>query len=203
MSANDAVVLHANFVEWKKRIEGSGETDPWLLYCLEQFLKPYALDDEETEFGITEGGNDGGADGIYFLVNQRQLVTEETILDPKSVSKAQLIFFQVKTSGGIKPTEIEKWLPLTDDFFDLTKKPNSFGLRYNAKVKEMMTIWREQYLRIISTFPSLRIDYYYITGDDATPDSYAADSCRRVEKKAKNYTKAECTVHCIGAQQLW
>lgn len=203
MAVNDAIVLKANFEEWKRRADDLGEIDPWLYYCLEQFLKPYALDDEETQFGITEGGNDGGVDAIYFLVNQRMLVTEETELDPKTVSKARLIFFQIKTSGGIKPTEIEKWIPLTDDFFDLSKDPKNFGLRYNDAVKTMMSIWREQYLRIINYFPTLNIDYYYITGDDAGPDSYALDACQRVKVKAEQYTKATCMVHCIGAQQLW
>ncbi len=177
MAKNDAIVLQANFADWKLRAEDLGSTDPWLYYCLEQFLKPYALDDEETQFGITEGGNDGGADGIYFIVNQRQLVTDETVIDAKSVSKARLIFFQVKTSGGIKPTEIEKWLTLADDFFDFSKDPESFGKRYNEKIKMMMRIWREQYLRMSIHFPELSIDYYYITGDDAVADSYALDSC--------------------------
>jgi hypothetical protein len=31
------------------------------------------LDDEEIESGLTDGGNDGGTDAIYFIVNQRQL----------------------------------------------------------------------------------------------------------------------------------
>jgi hypothetical protein len=203
MATNDAIVLQANFADWKLRAEGLGATDPWLYYCLEQFLKPYALDDEETQFGITEGGNDGGADGIYFIVNQRQLVTDETVIDAKSVSKARLIFFQVKTSGGIKPTEIEKWLTLADDFFDLSKDPESFGKRYNDKVKMMMRIWRDQYLRMSVHFPELNIDYYYITGDDAAPDSYALDSCSRIQVKIIKNTKAKCEVHCIGAQQLW
>lgn len=204
MSKNDAIVLQANFADWKGRAgDLDAATDPWLYYCLEQFLKPYALDDEETQFGITDGGNDGGADGIYFLVNQRQLVTDETDLEPKSVSNARLIFFQIKHSGGVKPTEIEKWLPLTDDFFDLTKDPDSFGTRYNDKVKMMMRIWREQYLRIVIHFPELSIDYYYITGDDAAPDDYARDACARVKEKAEQYTKAHCEVHCIGAQELW
>ena len=203
MSKNDAIVLQANFADWKNRAEDLGGIDPWLYYCLEQFLKPFALDDEETQFGITEGGNDGGADGIYFLVNERILVTDEIDLDPKSVSKARLMIFQIKQSGGIKPTEIDKWLPLTDDFFDLSKNPDEFGLRYNDRVKLMMRIWRDQFLRIVSHFPTLYIDYHYITGDDASPDAYAQDACARIKVKAEQLTKGNCHVHCIGAQQLW
>jgi len=46
MSAYDAIVLKANFEEWKQRTAGITHIDPWLYYCVEQFMKPYALDDE-------------------------------------------------------------------------------------------------------------------------------------------------------------
>jgi hypothetical protein len=122
MSANDAIVLKANFEDWKQQrtVELQG-LDPWLYYCVEQFVKPYALDDEDIQYGITDGHNDGGADAIYFLVNQRQLVTEDITLDPKSVSKLRLLIIQCKHSGGFKPTEIDKWIEFSDDFFDLSQ----------------------------------------------------------------------------------
>jgi hypothetical protein len=50
MSNNDALILQANFNGWKEAAGNLGEVDPWLYYCLEQFLKPYALDDEEIRF---------------------------------------------------------------------------------------------------------------------------------------------------------
>jgi len=203
MSSNDAIVLQANFADWKSRADDLGNVHPWLYYCLEQFLKPYALDDEETQFGIADGGGDGGADALYFLVNQKQLVTDETEIDPKTVSRVRVLFFQIKQSGGIQPTEIEKWLPLTEDFFELSKSPNSFGTRYNEKIKLIMQIWRDQYLRIVGQFPEVNIDYYYITGGDAAPDDYALDSCNRVKAKAEQLAGAKCDVHCIGAKELW
>jgi hypothetical protein len=106
MSANDEIVLKANFEDWKQRIADIKGIDPWLYYCVEQFVKPYALDDEEILYGITDGGNDGGADAIYFLVNQRQLVTEDAVLDAKNVSKIRLIIIQCKHSGGFKPSRL-------------------------------------------------------------------------------------------------
>jgi len=203
MATNEAIVLKTNFDAWKQQADDLGTIQPWLYYCLEQFLKPYALDVEETEYGITDGGNDGGADGIYFLVNHRLLVTDDSDIDPKSVSTIRLIFFQVKQSGGISPIEIEKWLQLSDDFFDLSKNPNSFGSRYNDDIKLMMRLWRDQFLKMSVHFPELAVDFYYVTGDDASPDDYALDACARVETKVEGYTKATCKVHCIGARQLW
>jgi hypothetical protein len=106
-------------------------------------------------------------------------------------------------AAGLNPQKLINGLPLTDDFFDLSKHPESFGKRYNDRIKMMMKIWREQYIRIISHFPEVNIDYYYITGDDAAPDDYAQDACERVKVKAEQLTNATCNVCCVGAQQLW
>jgi hypothetical protein len=51
MPTNEAIVLGTNFEDWKRRIDGLEENDidPWLYYCLEQYLKQYAIDDEDLE----------------------------------------------------------------------------------------------------------------------------------------------------------
>lgn len=203
MPSNDAIVLKANFEDWKQRANNLKGIQPWLYYCVEQFLKPFALDDDEIRYGITDGGNDGGADAIYFLVNQRQPVAEDTILESKSVSKIRLIIIQSKESGGFKPTEIEKWIQLADDFFDLSKPANGFGVRYNTRVVRMMAIWKEKYLKVSGVFPEITVEFYYITGDDASPDAYVLDSGERVKAKVNQHVKGTCNIHYIGAQQLW
>jgi AIPR protein len=203
MSANDEIVLKANFEDWKQRIADIKGIDPWLYYCVEQFVKPYALDDEEILYGIPDGGNDGGADAIYFLVNQRQLVTEDAVLDAKNVSKIRLIIIQCKHSGGFKPTEIEKWIEFSDDFFDLSKPADSFGERYNDRIVRIMRTWKDKYLKASGAFPDITVEFFYITGDDAAFNNYVEDSGRRVMDKVAKHIKATCTVQYIGAQQLW
>ncbi len=208
MSQNDAIVLRANFEAWKgKEGRGDGLTDcsPWLYYCLEQFVKPYMLDDGEIKSGITDGSNDGGADAIYFLVNQRQLVTDITQFKSGSVSKVRVLFIQVKEHGGFQPTEVEKFLELTGDFFDLSKPADSFGERYNSRVIAAMRTWKENWVKIASDFPdSAEIDYYYITGDDVRLNSYANDAGTRVTDRAKSQvSKANSTFFYVGAAELW
>ena len=202
MSANDAIVLKANFEDWRANAGDLGKIDPWLYYCIEQFMKPYSLDDDEVRVGIIDKGNDGGTDGLYMMVNQGQLLRDDDF-DARYVTKARIVFLQVKHSGGMKPTEIEKWLPWADDFFDLSRDPTSFGNRYNADVKKLMYVWRDKYIRMAQNHPELAIDYYYISGDDAAPDAYALDACHRVETATLKHVKAECHVHCIGARELW
>jgi hypothetical protein len=172
MSKNDEIVLQANFNQW--RTEQSGGLDgysPWLYYCVQQFVKPFMPDDEEIRDGITDGGNDGGADAIYIVANQRQILSDTATIDEKSVSKVRVIFIQVKESGGFKPTEIEKSIQLTKDFFDLSTAANSYGTRYNDDVVRVMSIWKEARIKIAPAFAEYTIDYYYITGADVVPDA--------------------------------
>ncbi|MET4245424.1 AIPR family protein [Bradyrhizobium sp. RT10b] len=204
MATNEAIVLKTNFDNWRNRADGlDPNIDPWLYYCLEQHLKSYAIDDDDLEAGITDGSHDGGIDGYYFLVNNRLIVDADSDLDPKLVSSIHLLFFQVKHSGGMRPTEIEKWLETVDDFFDLSKDPNSLNVRYNLKIRSAMRIWRDQYLRFSVHFPTVAVSFFYITGDDAVPDELALDACNRVRRRVEKSLRSTCKVNCVGAKQLW
>jgi hypothetical protein len=143
MSSNDAIVLKANFIEWKQqRAAGLNGIDPWVYYAISQFVKPYELNDEEIQYGLTEGGNDGGADGLYFIVNHRILVKDDNVIDPKSVTSVRVIVIQVKESDGFKPTEIDKHIEFANDFFDLGKPAASLSFRYNESVIKQMAIFK-------------------------------------------------------------
>lgn len=205
MSKNDEIVLAANFQSWKGRQGDLKGVAPWLYFVAEQIVKPYALlDDEELRSGLTDGSGDGGSDAIYILANPRRLITEDSDLDPKSVSSLQLVIIQAKESGGFKHTEIDKWCMLTNDLLDLSKPADSFGDRYNTDVVRTMRVWKKEYLRITSeSMPQVSIDYFYVTGSDAAPDSIAKDAGQRVKATVAAHLQATCTVHHIGATQLW
>src|SRR3712207_2319946 len=62
MGYNDLVALNANFENWKQDRAQGLIVDPFLFYCVEQFVKPFDLSDEEILDGITDGSHDGGVD---------------------------------------------------------------------------------------------------------------------------------------------
>lgn len=206
MSNNDAIVLKSNFDDWRKGAGDLGGVSPWLYYCVEQFLKSLAPEKDEIVDGVIDGGGDGGVDAAYFIVNQRQFVDEDTTLDPKSVSKIRLMFFQMKESGGFAPTEIEKWIQFSQDFFDLSKSPKSFGTRYSKAMKVIMETWRGNFLKIAGSFPEVAIEFFYVAPGGVSPDQYVLDATERVKLKVSEHTKGErnnCDVHLIGASELW
>ncbi len=205
MSQNDLIHLESNFKNWTdERGKGLKKVDPFVFYCVDQFLKPFNLNDEEILYGITDGANDGGVDAIYFLVNRGELVRDDTDIDPKGVSKASVIIVQVKSNNGFKMTEIEKLLLFTDDLLDLSLKAATLTTKYHAALVEIMRVFKEKYLLIAGRFPAVNVAYYYITkGDELTPDSKATEAADKIKRKVfQHLNKAQCSFRFVNAQGL-
>lgn len=206
MSQNDIVALEANFNNWQedRAIGLASEINPFVYYCVEQFLKPYDVSDEEILYGITDGGNDGGIDGIYFFVNG-VLVREDTKIDTKSDKpKVNVIIFQIKSSGGFSPIEINKLDLFTDDLIDLSKPAKQFKVKYHSELIEIMQVFKDKYLQIVGNFPELAIDYYYISKiDEKQADTKAKDAAEKLKNVVKkHFSKARAEFHFINAQGL-
>lgn len=205
MSLNDILALEANFSNWvsERAVGLKKNIDPFVYYCVEQFVKPFELSDEEILYGIVDGPNDGGVDAIYFLVN-RILVREDTVLETRGESKVNLVIIQVKSSNGFSPLEVNKQFFFTDDLLELSRQASTLTTKYKRQLIEIMQVFKEKYSTILGTFPSVTIDYYYITkGDEISPNPTAADAAARVKDKVKQHlNKAVCGFHFINAQRL-
>src|SRR5438045_2865543 len=118
MAKNDVLALNANFAAWKAdRTPGLTGVNPFEYYCVDQFLKAFAVSDVEIISGLVSGSGDGGADAIYFFVNRR-LVQEDTDLDSREAHKVHLIIIQVKESQGFSPKQIDTLVNFSDDLLD-------------------------------------------------------------------------------------
>ena len=71
------------------------------LFSASQILKNYAFSDEELENGLIGGGNDGGCDAAYVLLNN-EIITSDQIdsLDCRKGSSLQFIIIQSKNTLG-------------------------------------------------------------------------------------------------------
>jgi hypothetical protein len=206
MSLNDVLALNANIQNWTEdRAQGLAESiQPFVYYCVEQFLKPYDISDEEILYGITDGGNDGGIDALYFLVNG-VLVREDTKLDTKADKpKVNLIMFQMKNSGGFSPTEVNKFTLFTDDLLALSVEAKRFKIKYHSQLIEIMQVFKDKYLQVAGNFPELKVDYYYISKiDEQQPDAKAIDAADKLKEAVKkHFSKALTGVYFINAQGL-
>jgi hypothetical protein len=204
MSQNDLIHLESHFENWKQsRGKGLRSVDPFLFYATEQFLKPFDLSDEEILYGIVDGGDDGGIDAIYFLANRGELIREDTEINPKT-DKVHLVVFQVKSSGGFSANAIEKLILTTEDLLDLSRSAASISNRYHLKLLSIFRSFKEKYLTIAGNFPSLTVDYYYVTkADEVQPDNKANDAAGKVIDGANRHmNRAQCEFHFKNAQAL-
>lgn len=203
MSQNDLIAFEAAFENWRNERAQGLNVDPYLYFCLEQFLKPFDLSDSELESGITDGPGDGGVDAIYFLVNG-DLIQEDSEPDVKSSKVANLLLYQIKPEEGFKPTEMQKLVFFTENLLDLSKPASHFSSEYNPEVLDFMHTFKEQYKRIAGAFPKTSIDYYYITrGDEVEPNQSAHDIAQKIREKVKaNFSKAEFSFTFVNVQRL-
>ena len=206
MSANDIFALEQNFKLWEEnRAKGlPSDIKPWVYYCVDQFLKPYGLSDEDLIYGITDGTLDGGIDAIYFFV-EKDLVKGDTKLKTKKERPdALIIIIQVQSRGGFSPLEINKQYRFTDHLLNLHAEAKTFKSKYHAQLIEIMGVFKEKYKSISGNFPKLKVEYFYITKiDSVRPDKNAEDAAEEVKELVrKHYDKGEANYHFINAQDL-
>ena len=177
--------------------------NPFEYYCVDQFLKRFAVSDDELLSGLVGGGQDGGVDGLYFFVNRR-LMEEDADLDPQAAMKVNLLVMQVKETQGFSPSAIDKLVLFSDDLLDLSRQPSQYQTTYNPKLLGVMKVFKEKFQQIAGAFPAISIDCYYITKVDAPEGDDAKKAADRVLKKAKEHlSSATCTFHFVNATSLW
>ncbi|MBU2900748.1 AIPR family protein [Maribacter dokdonensis] len=203
MSTNQQIIVQT-LVE-QKNIELYPEVkvdDFFHLYATEQILKDYDLNYEEIEKGITEGGGDGGIDGIYTFVNGELIQSIDDIVETKKNALLELVIVQSKFTNGFSETAIEKCNSSAKDLFDLSKDVDSLRAVYNGELIRNVKIFREQYKKIISKFPTLKIQYYYCTkGVEIHPNTERKTEFLK-ETLSTLFSDSELSFEFVTAQRL-
>ena len=168
MANNDQIILDQIIDEQRNsRLPNASKSDFFELYVSEQVLKDYDLSDEEIEYGLTRGSQDGGMDGIYIFVNG-ELVRED--FDHSGLKKnivIDVVIFQSKTSDSFDEDTLNKFIASTGHLFSLADSLDIFKQVYNEKVIEAVSSFRNLYRGVVARFPSLRFSYYYVSRGDS------------------------------------
>lgn len=203
MSTNHQIIVQT-LVEQKHQelAPEKSISDFFHIFSTEQILKDYDLNYEEIENGITDGGNDGGIDGIYTFVNGELIQNIDDIVDAKRNAVLELIILQTKFTNGFSETPIEKCNSSAIDLLDLSKDIDTLRTVYNSELVKQVKVFREQYKKIISKFPLLTISYFYCTkGVEIHPNT---DRKKELLKSTINnlFSDAKFEFEFITAQKL-
>ena len=204
MSTNNQVLIRAAIEQEYNEIKRTTTLDQYYqIFTTQQVLKKYDLDYDELEEGITDGGNDGGCDGIYVFVNDELVCdVDDLVAKVKKDAKVLLYIIQAKNVDSFKEDAIDKWKTVSQNLLDLTADYSSFSTRYNGAVLRRFSIFRETYINLVRRIGTIEIKYIYITnGVEVHPNVIA--QARELESIVKqHFTNAIVSVAFCGANEL-
>lgn len=210
MTNNNVIVLESILNEYKKTAPiDLDESELFELFSNEQILKSYHLSTEELLDGIIDGGNDGGIDSIFVLLNDK-LCTDEFLEDfdsnisPYKVrdTKISLFIIQTKTSAHFQETPVKNLITTSSDFFDLEKTLNPSV--YKEELINKRELFKEIFCELAAFHPIVEVKYFYCTKGSKEERNEKIDHCIAQLKKIvkdSNIIQSFCFELC-GAQQL-
>ncbi len=107
MANNDQIVLDQILQQRKKEIDPSADDSSFFeLFTAEQVLKDFDLSYDEIESGLIGGGQDGGIDGLYVLVNGELAQEDPDFSYLRRDVGIEIIIIQSKTGSGFQETPL-------------------------------------------------------------------------------------------------
>jgi hypothetical protein len=201
MSELDIKALEANFEGWRKeRAPDLKKSDAFERYAIELIFRDLDPSDDEIDAGWTGGGDDGGIDGIYFIVNRRFMSDEDTL--PKDVFAVEIHIVQAKNEAGFGETAIEKMQLFIEDLLTYSKPVSSFNY-YNQKVKDRIESIRSLYESILGQPHTLSIIFWYASKSDQEANPKVIKRVDNLKERVLDHvSSAKVAFNFLGAKKL-
>lgn len=203
MNANDKIILEQIVdQEHQERAASSSKAEFFEIFVAEQVLKDYDLGYDEIESGIIGGGNDGGIDSIYVLVNGELAQEDFDISALKKGGLIETVIIQAKLTDGFGETAVEKLTAATEDLFNLGKELGSMKAVFNDGLLSSVANFRRIHAGLASKFPALRFRYIYASkGSDPHPN--VRRKAEILGEKLKGlFSHADFSFEFLGAAEL-
>lgn len=172
-------------------------------FAANQVLKRYMLSNEELENGLIGGGNDGGCDAVYVLLNDEVITADQVeSLDCPKGSSLQFIIIQAKNTSRFGEDAIMKWKAVSENLLEMSNDINQYRDRYNEGVRDAFMLFRNAMTRLVTKQPKVSFKYYYVSlGVEIHPNVQAQAKELELVVRGK-YPSAMISVECITADQL-
>ena len=143
-----------DFIESERhRIDdGMSPSEAFEHVAAQQILTQYLLDDDDIARGLTDGGGDGGYDGIFVFVNDILVNGEDSdSLELDNKSRVDIHFIQAKNQTSFSEVIIQNW---KDSFANLTESEDPDRERYREDVIDLFILIRAILKQTIKKTPA-------------------------------------------------
>jgi AIPR protein len=170
MAKNDVVLLDS-FVQKSKTQFSQTRDDSELfeIFCFNQLLKDYEPTIEELESGWTDGGNDGGIDGLYVFVDQRIGTPDTPHYALKKHPQIDVHILSVRKSRKFEQQPLDALFGSLGELLDPTLSERELEYPYNETILQQRILFRQLFTSLADRQPLLRVQITYCCrGDVAT-----------------------------------
>lgn len=200
---NDQIILEQ--IMKQKSLESEGELTPsdyFEIYSASEILKNYDISYDDIAYGNVGSSADGGIDSLFTFING-ELIKEDTDINFKQKKNhIELIVIQSKTSSNFKEDAIIKFRESAQDLFNLGNDLNNFAKRYNSELISKITLFRDIYSKLATSFPTLDIKYYYATQGNKVHPNVQGKVKKLEEDIKKMFSSSSFSFDFIGATKL-
>lgn len=200
---NDQIILEQ--IIKQKSVESDGEltqADYFEMYSASEILKNYDISYDDISYGNVGSSADGGIDSLFTFING-ELIKEDTEINSKQKKNhIELIVIQSKTSPNFKEDAIIKFRESAQDLFNLGHELNDYAERYNAELLTKITLFRDVYSKLATSFPTLDIKYYYASQGDEIHKNVQGKVDKLESDIKKMFSSSTFSFEFVGATKL-
>lgn len=205
MARNDVVILDSLVEKAKVQLgKANDNSELFELFSFDQVLKDYDLSYEELETGWTDGGDDGGIDGFYVLIDGR-IATDDVIeYAARKHPRIEVHIFSVRRSDSFQLQSIDALFSSLSELLDLTKTQSELSYPYNQDILDQRELFLKVVVGLADRQPklSLSINYCSRGSTDNLPDNLQ-QRARAIENLVKGlFSDTEARFNFIGATEL-
>lgn len=205
MSKNDLVVLDSIL---KKQFDSVSDRADYYeyfeLFCLNQILKDYDMSVDDIESGWVDGGDDGGIDGFYTIVDGRSVASIDDLNEVRKNPLVELVIVTCKHADKFTQIAVNNIISSVGELLDLSIENDDLTGIYNDDVLSSRKSFVDSYISIADKNPTLKISYYFASRGDT--DQIAPNVQKRSEHltnlTTKMFTGVDCSFTYIGGAEL-
>lgn len=189
MAKNDQILLDG-IIDDRVAIElpSSKRDEVFEYFALEQILKDYDLSKEDILFGLIDGGQDGGIDGFFTLVNGHLLQDPESFMWPRIGSDLKVFIVTCKHHGTFKQSTLDNLVASLSEIFDFGIQDEDLKGAYSESLLRMRSNLRYAYRKLSPRLTSFSVNMYYASrGDTSNVGEEVRSRAVQLETLVKEY----------------
>lgn len=199
-----ATILLNGIIEKEKARYPTGISDDDLfeLYCADNLLVNYDLDNAEIQAGIIDGPRDAGVDSAYVLVNGLIVSEDFDFGSVRQPVELEFIIIQSKNQDNFKEGPVDKLAGSLPLLLDPSKTAAQLEPLFKKEVVEIFRSFLEALTKLADRFPKVTIRLFYCAKGSEPNDTTKAKAAT-LEKTIKGMGFPNVYFEFLGAQRLY